>query len=454
MAKNCRFWAAAALIAVFVIAAYGADNRTKLKPGFNLFSPKDDVAIGRQSSVQAERQLQILNDFQATTYIQTLGKQLAAFAPNNNPVYVFQFKIVNETSINAFALPGGFIYVNRGAIAAADNEAQIAGVMAHEIGHVVMRHGTHQASKAYAERMPLGILGGVLGGGAMGPIINAVGGMGMNVLFLHYSREMESEADLIGTQILHDAGYDPKAMVDFFEKIQAQSKSNASQFMSDHPNPANRISDVQKEIVKLNGALPDPKTDTPEFQTMKTAVAGMPAPRGGRGGGTADARNSGVPASPSIRTTIYDGADIQFRSPDNWRQTREGNVITIAPEGGLVTGALAWGMTISPFEADRHGQPRISLGDATDQLLAVLQRNNSALRIERDRQPISVGDLQGNVTEASNDSPAGGRETDWIVTVIAPNGRVYYFVGVTPQHDFGVYRGAFQGVIATVRFKS
>jgi beta-barrel assembly-enhancing protease len=460
--KNSRILIILGLMLAVVLAAYGADKRTKLKPGFNILKPKDDVEIGRRSAVEADRQLEILNDRQATTYIQTLGKNLATSAPNNDPVYVFQFKIVNDNAINAFALPGGFIYVNRGAIAAADNEAQIAGVMAHEIGHVVMRHGTHQMSKAYVEKMGLGILGGMLGGGALGSVINATGGFGLNALFLHYSREMESEADLIGTQILHDAGYDPKAMVEFFEKIQVESQSagKSSQFFSDHPNPANRISDVQKEIVKLNGALPNPMTDSSEFQEMKTEVAGLPAPlRGGRGataGGNRvppNPRNGGRPAPPSIRTTIYDGVDIQFRNPDNWRQDRQGAVITIAPESGMVNGSLAWGMTISPFDADMHNEPRISLDDATDQLLGVLQRNNPAMRITQDRRPIRVGSLQGYVTEATNDSPAGGRETDWIVTVIAQNARMYYFVGVSRQDDFDEYRRSFRDIIDTVRFK-
>ena len=191
-----------------------------------------------------------------------MEESLARYAPNNNSVYVYQFKIVNDTAINAFALPGGFLYVNRGAITAADNEAQIAGVIAHEIGHVVMRHGTHQASRAYLAQAPLAVLGGVVGGNAIGSVMGAVGGVGMNLLFLRYSRDMETQADLIGTQILHDAGYEPKAMVEFFEKIQAESKGRASQFVSDHPNPENRISNVQHEIEKLNGALPEPKSDT------------------------------------------------------------------------------------------------------------------------------------------------------------------------------------------------
>src|SRR5436190_1875294 len=147
VSKNSKFVTILGLIFALVVTAYAADSRTKLKPGWNLFSPQQDIEMGRESAKQAEMQLPILNDRQATSYIDTLGKQLASHAPGEK--YPYQFKIVNDTAINAFALPGGFIYVNRGAIEAADSENQIAGVMAHEIGHVVLRHGTNQVSKAY-----------------------------------------------------------------------------------------------------------------------------------------------------------------------------------------------------------------------------------------------------------------------------------------------------------------
>src|SRR6201984_1074658 len=158
MSGYARIPAVAGFLLTAFTILYAADNRTKLKPGFNLFSPQQDIEMGRQSAQQAERQLQIVNDRDPATYINTLGQQLAAHAPNNE-MYPFQFKIINDTAINAFALPGGFIYVNRGAIEAADNESQIAGVMAHEIGHVVLRHGTHQISRAYVAQAPLAVLG-------------------------------------------------------------------------------------------------------------------------------------------------------------------------------------------------------------------------------------------------------------------------------------------------------
>src|SRR5438874_3243758 len=185
--------------------------------------------MGRQVSKEAGSQLSIIRNGDIASYIDSLGRQLASRAPGEK--YPYQFKVVNDKAINAFALPGGFVYVNRGAIEAADNEAQIAGVMAHEIGHVVLRHGTNQASKAYLAQAPLSILGGVLGSNSVGSVLAQLGvGFAANSILLKYSRDAERQADLMGTQTLYDTGYDPKAMVQFFEKIQAESKGRASEF--------------------------------------------------------------------------------------------------------------------------------------------------------------------------------------------------------------------------------
>src|SRR3954464_11329369 len=144
-----------------------APERTRLHPGFNLFSAQQDVEIGRRVSQDAEKQLKIIHGSQINSYITTLGRRLAARAPGNR--YPYQFKVVNDKAVNAFALPGGFLYINRGIFDNADNEAQLAGVMAHEISHVVLRHGTNQMSKAYAAQAPLAVLDGVLG--------NSIGGI-------------------------------------------------------------------------------------------------------------------------------------------------------------------------------------------------------------------------------------------------------------------------------------
>jgi len=274
---------------------------------------------------------------------------------------------------------------------------------------------------------------------------------------LKYSRDAESQADLMGAQILHDSGYDPNGMVQFFEKIQAESKGRAVQFFSDHPNPENRISNVQAEIQRLGGPLPNAHTDSPDFHTVKTAMTSAPAPRKGATGNarSTDNRNGngGRPTAPSGRMTTYNGPDIQFQYPDNWRQYGQGSAMTLAPDGGVVNGGLAYGLMISAFEPDYHGQGQQSLEDATDQLLNDLQRTNPNMRITRSHERIRVGGRQGYMTEASNASPAGSRETDWVISTMAPNGQIYYFVAVAPQNDFNNYSRTFEEIIDSVKFR-
>lgn len=448
----------ALLMLSLVVPLYG--DRTQLKPGWNLFSPQQDVEMGQQVSKEADAQLPILNDRQATAYINDLGKRLASHAPNNSDQYPFQFKIVNDKSINAFALPGGFIYVNRGTIEAAANEAELAGVIGHEIGHVVLRHGTNQASKAYLAQVPLSILGGVIGSNSIGAVIAQLGiGFGVNSIILKYSRDAERQADLAGTQILYDSGYDPKAMANFFEKLQAEAgrSGRGSEFFSDHPNPENRIGNVQKEIEKLGGAPRNARLDSPQFQDSKRLVAG--APTVGKNGRPATnsrpgSGKGGKPPRPSDRLIDFNSGNLRLRHPDNWKEYGQGSAVTLAPDGGIISGSLAYGMMIATYEPhDDNGDGRLTLAEATDQLINELHQSNPQMRVTRRHERIRIGGQSGMVTELTNQSPAGGREIDLVFTVAAPDGTFYYFVGVAPQADFSDYDRAFQDVIDGVRFR-
>jgi Zn-dependent protease with chaperone function len=431
-------------------------SRTVLKPGWNLFSPKQDVEMGEKVSKEAEAKLQILNDRQANAYINDLGKRLASHAPNHPEQYPFQFKVVNDKSINAFALPGGFVYVNRGAIEAASNEAELAGVISHEIGHVVLRHGTNQVSKAYALQVPLGILGGALGNNSIGAVAAQLGiGFTANSIILKYSRDAESQADLIGTQILYDSGYDPKAMANFFEKLQAESESGSggrtTQFFSDHPIPENRIGKVNNEIVKLGGAPSNARLDTTQFQQMKRLVAGAPVPK--NGSSPATNKSSGKPAGPSGRLVDFQTGDLQLRHPDNWKAYGQGSAVTLAPDGGIISGSLAYGMIVSTFEPrDDNGDHAITLAEATDGLINDLRQSNPQMRLTRSHESIRIGGRSGMISELTNQSPAGGRETDVLATVVGPDGSFYYFVGVSPQSESAIYQDAFDDIFNSVRF--
>lgn len=260
---------------VLLLAVEGLNFR----PGFNLFSPAQDVEVGQQASREADKQLPLVRDAQVTAYVSSLGKRLARIAPNQSgeTKYAWTFNVVNSPEINAFALPGGFIYVNRGAIAAAQNEAQIAGVIAHEEGHVVMRHGTHQASEMVLAQAPLSILAGLLGqSSGLGSQLAQLGlSFGVNSILLRNSRSAESQADAVGTYMLYRTGYDPYAMAQFFGIIQQKFPQQTIQFFSDHPNPGNRIKNVEEEIPRL-GTKKDWKTDSPEFKAVKQRLQSMP----------------------------------------------------------------------------------------------------------------------------------------------------------------------------------
>ena len=274
-----------ALVGLSPVLLYAVE-RLNFRPGFNLFSPAQDVEMGQKASEDVNKQVPLISDSRVVGYVSSLGKRLAAFAPNQSggTKYAWTFNVVNSSDINAFALPGGFIYVNRGAIEAAQDEAQLAGVLAHEEGHVVMRHGTHQASEMMLAQAPLTILAGLLGqSSSLASQLAQLGlSFGVNSILLRNSRSAESQADEVGTYILYRAGYDPYGMAQFFGIIEKKYPQRTIQFFSDHPNPGNRIRNVGEEIPKL-GPKKDWKTDSPEFQAVKQRLQSMPpAPKPAR----------------------------------------------------------------------------------------------------------------------------------------------------------------------------
>jgi predicted Zn-dependent protease len=241
--------------------------------GFDMFSAQEEVQAGQQAAAQVSQQLPVLPDSDPVAiYVQRLGQQLAAHAPGEK--WPYSFHVVNQKEINAFALPGGPVFVNVGTIRAADNEAELAGVIAHEISHVVQRHGTRAASKQMAAQLPLAVLGGVMGGGALAQMARQGLGFGLGSYFLKNSRKAESEADLLGTDIMYDTGFNPRAMSDFFAKIAEAGGRRGAQFFSDHPDPGNRAQAVGQEVATLPRKT-SYRADSAEFRNSKQLVGGM-----------------------------------------------------------------------------------------------------------------------------------------------------------------------------------
>ena len=427
------------------------DSRSDFKPGYNFYSLQEDVELGKESSIQIDKQLPLLSDAVTLKYLNTLGKRLAGFAPANHAEYAWQFKIVNSAEINAFALPGGYIYVNRGVFDAAENEAQLAGVLAHESGHVVMRHGTHIASQAVLAQGGMALLASILGqGGSLTGQLAQLGlGLGVDSLLLKNSRTAETQADEVGTYILYQAGYDPHAMVQFFEVIAKKYPQRTLQFFSDHPNPENRIQDVDAEISKL-GLPHEARTDAPEFEAARQHLATIDPPPRQRGVPKIEARKQPPPA-PSANFTGFDGKRFTLSYPANWQVQRDEDSVLLFPPGGMVTGAegetaQAYGAAVSVYAPQKDNW---GLVDATQELIDSMRQSNPQMHVLQQ----SGLKLSGNPavsTLLQNESPIEGqRETDHLVTV-RQRDSVLTFIFIAPVNAFESYAPTFDRILQSI----
>ncbi|HLB48505.1 MAG TPA: M48 family metallopeptidase, partial [Anaerolineales bacterium] len=450
-------------------------NRTPLRPGWNMYSPQQDVEVGQQVSKDAEKQLPMLNNSRVDNYVNNLGRKLATKAPGEK--YPYQFKVVNDRAINAFALPGGPIYINRGVIEAAGTESQLAGVIAHETAHVALRHGTNQASKASAAQLPLAILGGVLGSNSTGAMLAQLGaGFAVNSVLLKYSRTAESQADLMGTQILYDSKLDTRGMAQFFEVIQAGNQGGRQvEFFSNHPNPDNRIANVNKEIALLGGSQRGYQSDSSAFRDIRKYVQSLPAPPAKSTTQTlqGDPGTDGGGQSSSSRS--FQNSVLRIDYPESWQAYGQGDAATIAPRGGLVNDgngnqALARGVIINIFEPHSDGyqytqrlqgpgygqqgsnSSHTALEQATDRLIQELRLSNRNMRVIQNHEHFQVNGQQMESTYLSNDSPVsgGGRETNWLITLQRPEG-LLFIVFVAPEREFQSYENTFQRMLNSVR---
>lgn len=432
------------------------------RPGFNLFSPEQDVELGRQSAQEIAQQMPLFNDAQTVNYVRQLGAKLAAKAPGFN--FPYQFNVVATRDINAFALPGGFIFVNAGAIAAAKNEGELAGVMAHEISHVALRHGTNQASKAYVARAGIGILGSIAGGEStdIGQIINVIGGAGANMVFLRFGRTAETQADLEGARIMAAAGYDPRDMAAFFETLQKQGGGQrVPEMLSDHPDPGNRIAAINQEMRSLS-LSPNPVRDTPEFRQVKARLTGGgalsgskdPARVGPRDPNDNEAGTRPPPPSSTFREYRSRDGSFAFGYPENWdalgAQNDDSNLI-LAPKGAYGRRDDAVYATHGVFIGAVAAQAS-DLESANEAFVEEQIRVNPDFKVRRRPERINFGDRQGFATIVSGPSAVTGVvEVDVIYTTATADGRLFYVITMAPEDEFGAYQPAFEQIIKSVR---
>jgi Zn-dependent protease with chaperone function len=476
---------AIALVTVLMLSVGIADAQTKIKAGFNLFSPQDDVNVGQQSAVAAEQQLPILNDAQTNAYLNRIGQRLAANA--GGPQFQYRFRVVNQADINAFALPGGFIYVNRGVIDTASNEGELAGVVAHEISHVALRHGTHQASKAYLAQAGISILGGILGGhvgAGAAQIINTVGGIGLNAVFLKYSRDLETQADIRGAQIMAASGYNPNDMVSFFQKLERVDTSKKTNWMSDHPAPPDRIARIQKEqqMLRVNGSAPE---NVAELQSLQGHLRGYgaarssgaiareaAAPSQSRGRATTTTPVTvNVPApSTSMKTYVNPTRLYSVAVPSNWQVYQQGNTgATFAPQGGIgtVNGQtdVLVGAIINHYDPFGNANSlqgnssgggyygNVSIADATNDLLATVQRSSPYLQIVNgSRQQIRTnGGTAYTAALRGRDPNTNLDERITVVTRQLSDEHLIYMLFITPERDASRYSNVLNTMVGSLQ---
>src|SRR5687768_75325 len=264
-------WVSLVAIALMPLSAIA---QTQIKYHSNKYSVQDDVTLGRRAAQEVEQQFPLMRDSQVENYVEDVGRRLVSAIPSQFQHSEFQyiFKVVNARDINAFALPGGPMYVNRGMIEAARSEGEMAGVMAHEISHVALRHGTAQATKGqkYGTLAAIaGIAGTIL---TRNPNVGQLAQAPFAVYLLKFSREYETEADILGAQMMAAAGYDPRDLANMFRTIEQQGGGSSGGFLSSHPSPSDRYARINREAQMLR--VNEETRDTREFARVHERLRG------------------------------------------------------------------------------------------------------------------------------------------------------------------------------------
>jgi hypothetical protein len=463
---------------MLVVAVSTASAQTAITPDKNKYTPAQDVQIGQEASEEVRRELPMLQDDRVDGYVDRVGARLVRAIPEQyqHSEFRYSFEVVNQKEINAFALPGGPMFLHRGMMEAAKTEGEVAGVMAHEIAHVALRHGTAQATKAQGFQIGA-VAGQILGaivGGAAGSIIAQGSQFGLGAYFLKYGREYEREADLLGAQIMARAGYDPRGMADMFRTIEQQSKGGGGpEWLSSHPNPANRYEAIMKEaaMLRVDGSGPSPA----EFQSVQARLRSMsPAytaeqiarakqqgqrlpganTRGPRtdDDGPVDVGNVRVaaPSGQYQRATV--GNFLRLQVPANWGRVDGNSSVTFAPEGAhyrTQNGGTGFthGLQIGVIPSESHSHQ-----DATEELIEGLQQSNPEIRRQSNgyvRE--NIGGRGALSTTLRNVSARGGAELVTVSTVPLRDGSLLYIIAVAPQEEANSYSGTFRRVKQSVQ---
>ncbi|MBC7910069.1 MAG: M48 family metalloprotease [Pyrinomonadaceae bacterium] len=465
--QRLTVWLMAVAVFAMPLSAFG---QTQIKAPGNKYSLNDDVQAGRQAAQEVERQMPMLRDGVVDRYVEEVGRRLVAAIPQQfqHSQFRYSFGVVNARDINAFALPGGPMYVNRGMIEAARTEGEMAGVMAHEISHVALRHGTAQATKAQKFQWGAiaGAIAGAVIGGPAGSIIGQGSQMAIGTYFLKYSREYERQADILGAQIMARAGYDPRDLANMFRTIEQQGGgSRGPEWMSSHPNPGNRYEAIAREAQLLR-VSERPREDSREFQRIQARLRGMSRapsmqeiaqktqqnPNNGNGNGnenTGGTYSNGNIELPSTRYRTYTGGNLfRVSVPANWREMSGGqNSIMFAPEGAYGNQGITHGLMIGIEQAQGR-----NLQESSDAYIRGLLQNNAYLRQQSGYARASLGGRNALGMQLAGRSDLTGRnEIVTVYTTLLRDGNLFYFITISPQNERSTYNGVFNNVMRSLQ---
>ena len=439
--------------------------QTKVTPPKNKYTPQQDVQIGREAAAEVRKEYPIITDSQIRAYVERLGDRLVEAAPRelNNPVFEYSFTPVNLKDINAFALPGGPMFVNRGMIEAASTEGEVAGVMAHELAHVLLRHGTANATKAQGFQIGAlaGAIAGAVIGGGLGEVISQGSQFGLGTWLMKYSREYERQADIVGVQIMARAGYDPRDLAHMFETIQRQGGSGGPEWLSSHPNPGNRTQYINQEASQLRIG---PRPNDSGFQQTRSRLSQLGPARtmaeversggagsgGGRSGGSVGRVGEAVPPPSRQYRTVQGGQLFTVSVPSNWQAVSSNNSIKYVPQNayGDYQGqsTLTHGVELGVARASSR-----DLNQATEALIEGFVRGNDGMRVAGREEYIRLSGREAVVTPLEGRSALGGVERVDVHTTMLNNGDLFYVLTVAPDREIGTYGPAFDRVVNSVR---
>lgn len=449
------------LLALFALSAIYITplailGQTKVSMPKNKASISKDIELGSKTAAQVERTFPMINDMASEAYINEVGNRLANAVPPEFQQRQFncRFKIVNARDINAFALPACYLYVNRGMIEAAKNEGEMAGVMAHEISHAMLRHGTASGPSVWSQ---IGAIGAIFGGAIVGaPELGQVAAAG---LITPYSRNFERQADIVGANILARAGYDPRDLANMFRTIAGEGGGQrAPEWISSHPDPGNRFNYINQEASMLRVSS-NPIKITPGFQrtqqylrslpraqTMEEIEKGAQGQQGGQQGPTASGKyERNVPFPSGSRT--YNNGGLAVNVPGNWREFPSQTEVWFAPDGAYGDNGITHGAIVG-IQQGKGG----NLQQEFDSYVKGILQSNTYLQAQSNYANASLIGRSGYTILLGGRSPVTGRnELARIYGAQTRNGSLFYVVMVVPEDQASSYNNAFNNILRSVR---